>query len=164
MGQHGGGVPGRGAERMTTKDLVLSIMRSQGAADALDLRSRAPDLDGTAIIAEESKAPNFDPEKDYTMWPIGAPVRDGEQVYKLFQPYNASTWPDQRPADLPALWSICHTTDPTRAKPYQAPNGTSGMYMTGECCVDGGVVYRCLTDNTVHRPTDYPQAWERVAK
>ena len=36
MGQHGGGVPGGGAERMTTKDLVLSIMRSQGAADALD--------------------------------------------------------------------------------------------------------------------------------
>ena len=83
MGQHGGGVPGGGAERMTTKDLVLSIMRSQGAADALDLRSRAPDLDGTAIIAEESKTPVFDPEKDYSGWPIGAPVRDGEQVYKL---------------------------------------------------------------------------------
>lgn len=162
MGQHGGGVPGRGAERMTTKDLVLSIMRSQGAADALDLRSRATDLDGTAIIAEESKTPNFDSEKDYSLWPIGAPVRDGEQVYKLLQPYNASTWPDQRPADLPALWSICHTKDPARAKPYQAPNGTSGMYMTGECCVDGGVVYRCLTDNTVHSPTDYPQAWEMV--
>ena len=106
MGQHGGGVPGGGAERMTTKDLVLSIMRSQGAADALDLRSRATDLDGTAIIAEESKTPNFDSEKDYSLWPIGAPVRDGEQVYKLLQPYNASTWPDQRPADLPALWSI----------------------------------------------------------
>ena len=59
-----------------------------------------------------------------------APVRDGEQVYKLLQPYNASTWPDQRPADLPALWSICHTKDPARAKPYQAPNGTSGMIIT----------------------------------
>lgn len=77
MGQHGGGVPGGGAERMTTKDLVLSIMRSQGAADALDLRSRAPDLDGTAIIAEESKAPNFD-RKGLLWWPIGAPVMDGE--------------------------------------------------------------------------------------
>lgn len=94
--------------------------------------------------------------------PIGAPVRDGEQLYKLLQPYNASTWPDQRPADLPALWSICHTKDPSKAKEWLAPNGTSGMYMSGECCVDGGVVYRCLTDNTVHSPTDYPQAWERV--
>ena len=108
------------------------------------------------------RAPNFDPEKDYSGWPIGAPVRDCEQVYKLLQPYNASTWPDQRPADLPALWSICHTKDPSKAKEWLAPNGTSGMYMSGECCVDGGVVYRCLTDNTVHSPTDYPQAWERV--
>lgn len=145
------------------KDLNYhDIMKAQGKADALDLRSRATDLDGTAIIAEEIKAPEFDPEKDYSLWPIGAPVRDGEQVYKLLQPYNASTWPDQRPADLPALWSICHTKDPARAKPYQAPNGTSGMYMTGECCVDGGVVYRCLTDNTVHSPTDHPQAWAAV--
>ena len=132
MGQHGGGVPGRGAERMTTKDLVLSIMRSQGAADALDLRSRAPDLDGTAIIAEEAKVPQFDGTKDYSGWAIGSPVWEevnGErQVFTLLQP----------------------------------PNGTSGMYMSGECCVDGGVVYRCLTDNTVHSPTDYPQAWERV--
>ena len=87
---------------MTNQELILGVMRAQGKADALDLRSRASDLDGTAIIAEESKTPNFDPEKDYSGWPIGAPVRDGEQVYKLLQPYNASTWPDQRPADLPA--------------------------------------------------------------
>ena len=92
---------------MTTKDLVLSIMRSQGAADALDLRSRATDLDGTAIIAEESKTPNFDSEKDYSLWPIGAPVRDGEQVYKLLQPYTASTWPDQSPIRPPTAPAAC---------------------------------------------------------
>lgn len=161
MGQHGGGVPGGGAERMTTKDLVLSIMRSQGAADALDLRRRAPDLDGTAIIAEESKAPNFDPEKDYSGWPKGAPVQDEGQVWTLIQPYNARNY-EGRPSTLRALWGLCHTKDPARAKEWVAPYGTSGMYMTGECCVDGGVVYRCLTDNTVHSPTDYPQAWERV--
>ena len=55
------------------KDLNYhNIMKAQGKADALDLRSRASDLDGTAIIAEESKTPNFDPEKDYSLWPIGA--------------------------------------------------------------------------------------------
>lgn len=79
MGQHGGGVPGGGAERMTTKELVLSIMRSQGAADALDLRSRAPDLDGTAIIAEEAKVPQFDGTKDYSGWAIGLPRLGGGQ-------------------------------------------------------------------------------------
>ena len=144
------------------QELILGVMRAQGRADALDLRGRAADLDGTAVIAEEEKAPEFVPGKDYSQWPTGAPVRDGEQVYKLLQPHNASTWPDQRPADLPALWSICHTKDPERAKPYMAPNGTSGMYMTGECCTENGVTYRSTIDNNVWPPADYPQGWEAV--
>ena len=151
---------------MTNQELILGVMRAQGKADALDLRARAPELDGTALIDEENKIPVFDGSKDYTSWKVGSPVRelvDGEwQVFTLLQPHNASHYPGSTPSNTPALWSIRHTKDPARAKPYQAPNGTSGMYMTGECCVDGGVVYRCLTDNTVHSPTDYPQAWERV--
>lgn len=146
---------------MNSKETILTVMRAQGAADALDLRSRAGDMDGTAIIREEEKTPQFDPEKDYSSWPAGAPVQDEDQVWTLIQPHNAKNY-EGRPSTLRALWGLCHTKDPARAKPYQAPNGTSGMYMTGECCVDGGVVYRCLTDNTVHSPTDYPQAWEMV--
>ena len=49
-----------------TKAEILALMKEKGKADALDLRSRAKDLDGTAIIAEESKIPLFDPEKDYS--------------------------------------------------------------------------------------------------
>lgn len=162
MEEHGGGLSGRGADSLTNKELILNVMRAQGASDALDLRSRAAGMDGTEIIAEESKAPQWDSSKDYSGWPVGAPVRDGEQVYKLLQPHNASTWPDQRPADLPALWSICHTKDPERAKPYMAPNGTSGMYMTGECCTENGVTYRSTIDNNVWPPADYPQGWEAV--
>ena len=41
---------------MTNKEFVLSIMREQGRANALDLRNRAKDMTGTAIIAEESKS------------------------------------------------------------------------------------------------------------
>ena len=145
---------------MTSQELVLSVMKAQGTEDALDLRGRAAEMDGTGIIAEESKAPAFDPAKDYTGWPVGAPVQDDGQVYKLLQPYNASTWPDQRPADLPALWSVCHTKDPDRAKPYMAPNGTSGMYMTGECCTEGGSDDRSTIDDNVWRPSEYPQGWE----
>ena len=167
MGQHGGGVPGRGAGgMMTNQELILGVMRAQGKADALDLRARAPELDGTAIIAEEAKVPQFDGTKDYSGWAIGSPVWEevnGErQVFTLLQPHNASHYPGSTPSNTPALWSIRHTKDPSKAKEWLAPNGTSGMYMSGDCCVDGGVVYRCLTDNTVHSPTDYPQAWERV--
>ena len=44
-----------------TKAEILALMKEKGKADALDLRSRAKDLDGTAIIADESKIPLFDP-------------------------------------------------------------------------------------------------------
>ena len=106
---------------MTNQELILGVMRAQGKADALDLRARAPELDGTAIIAEESKVPQFDGSKDYSDWEAGAPVWeevDGErQVFTLITPHNASHYPGSTPSTLPALWSIRHTKDPKRAKP-----------------------------------------------
>ena len=151
---------------MTNQELILGVMRAQGKADALDLRARAPELDGTALIDEENKIPVFDGSKDYSSWKAGSPVRepvDGEwQVFTLITPHNASHYPGSTPSNTPALWSIRHTKDPKRAKPWLAPNGTSGMYMTGECCTEDGAVYRCLEDNVVWPPSGYPQAWEAV--
>lgn len=147
---------------MNSQELILSVLRAQGMADALDLRSRSGDMDGTAIIAEEAKAPQWDGSKDYSLWPAGAPVCYDGQVYTLLQPHNASHYPDSNPGNTPALWSITHTTDPAKAKPYMVPNGTSGMYMQGECCAWEGDVYRCLSDNTVYSPAEYAQAWELV--
>ncbi len=151
---------------MNSQDLILNIMRAQGKADALNLRERAHDLDGTAIIAEESKVPAFDPQKDYSNWPVGSPVTDGGQVWTLIQPYNAANYP-QRPADLRALWGLAHTKDPTRAKPYVQSYGTSGMYMIGECCTDPdaadpAAVWRSKVDNNVYSPSTYPTNWEQV--
>lgn len=150
---------------MTNLDLVCSAMRTLGRMDALDLRSRAAGLDGTSIIAEEAKVPAWNGGKDYTGWPVGAPVQYQGQVYKLLQPHNAAHYPDANPANTPALWSITHTTDPVRAKPWQPPSGTSGMYMAGECVVwTDGSIYRCRDDNTVHDPAALPSAWEIVSK
>lgn len=143
---------------MTNLDIVLGVMRYAGRRDAADLRERAPDMDGTAIIREEVKAPDFDPQKDYTDWPRGAPVVDDGQTWTLLQPHNAANY-DGRPATLRALWGLCHTTDPDRAKPFVPPEGTSGMYMAGECVAEDGGVYRCLRDNTVHPPKDLSEAW-----
>ena len=151
---------------MTAKDTVLNIMRAQGRADALNLRSRAGQMDGTALIREEDKVPAFDPAKDYTSWPAGAPVSDGGQVWTLLQPYNAANYP-QRPAELRALWGLAHTKDPDRAKPWVAPLGTSGMYMTGECCTDPegddpAAVWRSRGDYNTFSPSEWPDGWEKV--
>lgn len=141
---------------------MLGVIRGQGKRDALGLRSRAKDMDGTAIIAEEQKAPPFDPAKDYSGWPVGAPVTDEGQVWTLLQPYNAANH-DGRPSALRALWGLCHTTDPDKAKPWVDPHGTSGMYLAGECYRAGdGTVYRALADNIVHPAGEYPQGWEVV--
>ena len=152
---------------MKSQDMILGVMRAQGTADALSLRGRAADMDGTAIIAEEDKVPAFDPAKDYSQWPAGAPVRDGEQVYKLITPHNAAHYPDSRPSSTPALWSITHTKDPAKAKPWMSPSGTSGLYAKGECCTDPeaadpAAVYRSKVDKQRIFPQRLPQNWELV--
>lgn len=147
---------------MTSKDFVLDMFRRNGAADAAALRTEAADLDGTAIIAREGAVPDFNPNKDYSGWPAGAPVADDGQVWQLIQPHNAKDYAG-RPATLRALWGLCHTKDPARAKPWVDPLATSGMYMTDECYrAEDGKVYRCLADDTVHNAAALPAAWEEV--
>lgn len=147
---------------MTNKDFVLDIMRRNGAADAAALRTEAASLDGTTIIAREGAVPDFDPNKDYSAWPAGAPVADDGQVWQLLQPYDIAAHPG-RPAELRALWGLCHTKDSTRAKPWVDPYGTSGMYMTNECYrAEDGKVYRCLMEDTVHDAAALPTAWEEA--
>lgn len=142
---------------MTNKELILGVMREQGRSDALSLRIRAADMDGTAIIAEESKAPAFDPQKDYSSWPVGAPVADEGQVWTLIQPHNAANYPGLRPSGNRACWGLAHTTDPAKAKPWVASYGTSGLYALNECCTypytDGTPhVFRNLYDGNEYPP------------
>ena len=144
------------------RDLILSVMRANGRADALDLRNRAPAMDGTAIIAEEHKVPAWSADRDYTAWAAGAPVRYDGQVYALIQPHNAVYYPGSTPGNSPALWSIRHTKDPAKAKPWAAPAGTSGMYTEGECCLWDGLVYRNLRNDNPYSPGVMPEWWEDV--
>lgn len=116
-----------------TEAFIIDTMRAQGRADALNLAARALDMDGTAVIAEQGKIPAWSAQTDYSKCAVGAPVLDEGQVWQLITPHNAAHYAG-RPADLRALWSLCHTKDPKAAKPWVAPYGTSGLYLTGECC------------------------------
>lgn len=138
------------------KSIELESMRAQGRIDALNLRSRAVDMEGTEIIAEEEKIPQFNPKKDYSDFPVGSPVWelvDGEhQVFKLITPHNAEHYPSSTPSNTPALWSICHTKDPKKAKPYLPPNGTSGLYMTDEVCIKNSHLWRSKKNDNPYPP------------
>lgn len=150
---------------MTSKERVLNREKEQGRtvghAQALDLQARAPEMNGTQIIAEEGKVPAWDSAKDYSAWAAGYPVADEDQVWILLQPHNAAHYPG-RPSTLRALWGLAHTTDPAAAKPWVAPYGTSGLYMAGECCTENGGTWRSIQDNNAYSPSAYPAAWERV--
>lgn len=145
---------------MTSKERVLQRERDRGRAAALDLAFRAPDMDGTAIIAEQGNVPMWSEDAVYTVDHVGFPVQDGDQVYTILQPHIPANNPGMRPVNLPAIYSIKHTTDPKRAKPYIAPNGTSGVYMKGDCAVENGGVYRSKYDNNVWTPSGYAEGWE----
>lgn len=139
---------------------MTDVFRELGRANAQKLREEAAGLTGTQIIAREHDVPPFDPEKDYSGFPVGAPVTDEGQVWLLIQPHNAADYAG-RPSVLRALWGLAHTTDAARAKPWADPCGTSGMYMTGEVYRDAdGVVWRALEDNLAHSAAAYPSGWE----
>lgn len=133
-----------------------TIMYEEGRRQALDLQSRAPEMTGTEIIAEEGKVPTWDPAKDYTEWAAGWPVADEGQVWTLLIPHNAANYAG-RPSTLRALWGLAHTKDPKKAKQWVASYGVSGLYMLDECCTypapDGTThVFRNLYDNNEFPP------------
>lgn len=132
-------------------------MYAQGRADALSLSLRAPELTGTELIAEEVKVPAWSKTADYSGEHVGIPVADEGQVWILIIPHRAADY-EGRPSTLRALWGLAHTTDPAKAKPWVASYGTSGLYMTGECCtyehpIDGLLhLNRSTVDNNAYPP------------
>ena len=147
---------------------LKDIMRKQGKADAEDLANRAEAMDGTAIIAEETKIPPFVWGTDYSGCPRGTPVSypvDGElQIFTMITPVNTAHYPGINPNANRDLFSLCHTTDPAKAKPFLDAQGISGMYQIGECCTDAGHVWRNLYADNVYRPSVLPERWEDLGE
>lgn len=146
---------------MTAKERVLNRERIRGREAALVLAGRAHEMTGRELIEEEGSIPAWSESAVYTSAHIGFPVRDNEQVFTILQPHTPAHNPGVRPADLPAIYSIQHTTDPDRAKPYLAPHGTSGLYAEGEVCTYEGATWRSIQDNNPY-PPGTRDFWEEV--
>ena len=135
--------------------LALEELEHRGGADALALagRSVSGEADGTALIAEEQAIPTWRPRSYLTEeTPVGKPYRWNGQVYRLWQQHDATGQPGWSPDLAFSLWDICHTTDPARAKDYLPPQGSRGLWQTGECCVFGGRVWRSRQDRNAYSP------------
>lgn len=148
-----------------------SVMFEEGRRDALELAGRAKDLDGTAIIAEEDHIPAWSEEAVYTSAHVGFPVRDRGQVYTILMPHTPAHNPGSRPENLRAIYSLLHTKDPAKAKPWMPGYGVSGLYKVDECCTyytaDGSIhVFRNLYDNNEYPPLtlNVEHRWEDLGE
>ena len=146
------------------REKAVQALRRLGEAEAKALAAKAVkgEADGTALIAQEKKIPTWRP-RDFSQVPVGTPYRWQGQVYKLWQQHDASGNEGWSPDQAVSLWDICHTTDPARAKPYVPPQGSRGLWQSGECCLWEGAVMRCLADDTAYSPGELPGAWEAAA-
>lgn len=138
-------------------------LRARGAVDSAALAAKAVDgsADGTALIDQEEAIPTWR-QRDYSSVPVGTPYKWQGQVYKLWQQHDATQQPTWSPDQAVSLWDVCHTTDPAKAKPYTAPQGTRGMWQERECCVEEDCVWRCKQNSTVYPPSQLPDSWENL--
>ena len=143
--------------------VTFERLREKGLADARALSAQAISgkADGTALIAAEDRIPTWRPRSyNGTDTPVGKPYKWQGQVYTLWQQHDAAGQADWSPDKAVSLWNICHTTDPTLAKVYVAPQGSRGLWQGGECCVQNGHVWKNLTDNHAYGPHEVPSGWE----
>ena len=145
-----------------------TVMYEEGRRQALDLQSRAPEMTGTELNAEEDKIPSFQAAvKQKNMLDRKAGQTDGfvckstaGRVVRLIQNYDSEIY-TQEPEELPAQWGFVWSDDPTKAKPFIALS--TSPYMAGNCCTENGITYRSTIDNNVWAPSAYPAGWEVVA-
>ena len=143
--------------------LALISLREKGKADAQTLTnlSAAGEADGTYLISHEAEIPTWRQRAFNTgETPVGKPYKWKGQIYRLWQQHDATNQPDWSPDLAVSLWDICHTTDPKQAKEYTAPQGTRGLWQSGECCVLNARVWRSLTADNAYSPVDLPANWE----
>lgn len=56
---------------------------------------------------------------------------------------------------------LCVEHRPRQGAPFVAIS--TSPYNKGDCCTEGGKVYRSTLDNNVWSPSAYPQGWEEVS-
>lgn len=141
-------------------ELLRQAMYAYGRNMALELKANAQDMTDTEVIDQELFIPTWREGPQAA----GAVVRFLGQVYRVLQAHDSTGNPGWNPAAVPALFGICHTKNPAKAKPWIAPLGTSGMYFKDECYKDNsGAVWRQVFDGgNVYDAAALPERWERV--
>ena len=152
---------------MTDKELVLQVLQDYSRDKAAALQADQVNMTGTELYAQEQYIPDFQAAKAaQNMMTRQAGRENGfvcrstaGRVCRLLQPYDSTIYTGE-PETLPAQWGFVWSTDPDKALPFVAMS--TSPYMTGDCCTDGGKVWRSTIDNNVWAPTAYPKGWTEL--
>lgn len=145
------------------KEFVLDAMQRIGKTIAQNIQSRAAEMTGTELYAEEDYIPDFAAAcalKNMLERTAGFVCRSSAgRVVKLLQPYDSSIYTAE-PEELPAQWGFVWSDDPYKAKDFVALS--TSLYMKNNCAIDAGYVWRSKIDNNVWAPSSYEQGWEKL--
>ena len=148
----------------TSKERVLERERQRGRQEAQVVQQAAAGMSGTELNRRDSSIPDFQAakkSKNMLEREVGfLCLSSAGRVVKLLQKYDSTIYTAE-PEELPAQWGFVWSKDPEKAKPFVAIS--TSPYNKGECCTDGGKIYRSKIDNNVWQPTAYPQGWQDVA-
>lgn len=135
-------------------------MYNYGREKALELREEAPTLSDSDLINQELFIPTWRQGPQI----LDAPVRYEGQVYRVLQAHDSTNNSDWTPLNTPALFGICHTKYPDKAKPWVQPYGTSGMYYQNDCYIDDeGIIWQQIYDGgNVYDAMTLPERWKQV--
>lgn len=141
-------------------DLLNEAMYNYGRKKALELREEALTLTDSEIIGQDVFIPHWKEGPQV----LNAPLQYEGQVYRVIQAHDSTGNPGWNPAAVPALFSICHTKNPFKAKPWVAPLGISGMYYKGDCYIDSeeNIWRQTYDDGNVYDAVTLPERWELV--
>lgn len=149
----------------TDKEFVLQTMRDTGLSQAQRIQAEAPDMTGTELYAEEQYIPDFQAAAalhNMLERKAGFVCRStAGRLVKLLQPYDSTIY-TQEPEELEAQWGFFWSTDPAKALPFLSLS--TSPYGVGDCCTEGGHVYRSTMANNVFAPSEYPQGWEDLGQ
>ena len=146
-----------------TQEERKSIMYAQGRASSIARQEKASDMTGSELNAADSDIPSIKAAvatKNMLERKAGFVCRSSAgRVVRLVQPYDSTIY-TQEPEELPAQWGFAWSTDPAKALPFVAV--ATSPYNKGDCCTEGGVIYRSTIANNVWSPSAYPAGWEAV--
>lgn len=145
------------------KEFVLDAMQRIGKTIAQNIQSRAAEMTGTELYAEEDYILDFAAAcalKNMLERTAGFVCRStAGHVVKLVQPYDSSIYTGE-PEELEAQWGFVWSDDPKKARDFISLS--TSPYMENNCAIDAGYVWRSKIDNNVWAPSGYEQGWEKL--